>query len=60
LGDNFVCAHAGEEIRRIANTRFFIGFSRRTSPLRSIEPDRPKEVHKGYLLKRKRFALFVC
>jgi hypothetical protein len=28
LGSNLVCAHAGDEIRRIANTSFFIGFSR--------------------------------
>ena len=31
LGDNFVCAHAGDEIRRIKNTSFFIGLSRKTS-----------------------------
>lgn len=30
LGTNLVCAHAGDEIRRIANTSFFIGFSRET------------------------------
>jgi hypothetical protein len=29
LGDNFVCAHAGDEIRRIAKTSFFIGLSRK-------------------------------
>jgi hypothetical protein len=28
LGASFVCAHAGEEIRRIARMSFFIGFSR--------------------------------
>jgi hypothetical protein len=29
LGDNLVCAHAGDEIRRIAKTSFFIGLSRK-------------------------------
>jgi hypothetical protein len=28
LGSNLVCAHAGDAISRIANTSFFIGFSR--------------------------------
>jgi hypothetical protein len=28
LGAGFVCAHAGDEINRIAKTSFFIGFSR--------------------------------
>jgi hypothetical protein len=28
LGVNFVCAHAGDEIKRTANTSFFISFSR--------------------------------
>jgi hypothetical protein len=30
LGTNFVCAHAGDTTKRIANTSFFIGFSRQT------------------------------
>jgi hypothetical protein len=29
LGANFVWAHAGDEIRRIAKTSFFIGLSRK-------------------------------
>ena len=29
LGDELVCAHAGDEIRRIAKTSFFIGLSRK-------------------------------
>jgi len=29
LGSNFVWAHAGDEIRRIAKTSFFIGLSRK-------------------------------
>jgi hypothetical protein len=28
LGVNFVCAQAGDEIKRIASTSFFIAFSR--------------------------------
>jgi hypothetical protein len=35
LGDNFVWAHAGEEIRRIAKTSFFIGPSRK---MYAVEP----------------------
>jgi hypothetical protein len=33
-----------------------MGFSRH-APVRPIEPDRPKEVHKAYLASRKRFEL---
>jgi hypothetical protein len=29
LGDELVCAHAGDEIRRIAKTSLFIGLSRK-------------------------------
>jgi hypothetical protein len=38
LGTNFVCAQAGEAIKRIKNTSFFIGFSRRrgSAPLNRI------------------------
>jgi glycosyltransferase A (GT-A) superfamily protein (DUF2064 family) len=59
LGSNLVCAHAGDAISRIANTSFFIGFSRH-APVLPIEPDRPKEVHKAYLVSRKRLSLFAC
>jgi hypothetical protein len=49
LGGNFVCAHAGDAIRRMANTSFFISFSRRKcADLASIQPERSKEVHKPY------------
>jgi hypothetical protein len=36
LGTNFVCAHAGDEIRRIASTSLFIGLSRETCAVRSL------------------------
>ena len=35
LGNNFVCAHAGDAIKRMANTSFFIGLSRETCAVRS-------------------------
>ena len=35
LGTNFVCAHAGDEIRRIARISFFMDFSRE---IRAIWP----------------------
>jgi len=47
LGTNFVCAHAGDEIRRIARTSFFIGFSRATRCSTPIEPDRAGEVQRS-------------
>jgi hypothetical protein len=47
LGDNLVCAHAGDETRRIANTSFFISISRGPCAVRPIEPDQSKEVHKA-------------
>src|SRR5216683_2257679 len=59
LGSNLVCAQAGDAISRIANTSFFIGLSR-NAPVRPIEPDRPKEVHKACLASRKRLSLFAC
>jgi hypothetical protein len=34
LGTNFVCAHAGDEIKRMASTSCFIGFSRGTCAVR--------------------------
>jgi hypothetical protein len=33
LGTNFVCAHAGDEIKRIASTSFFIALSRGTGAI---------------------------
>jgi hypothetical protein len=36
LGNNFVCAHAGDAIKRMANTSFFIGFSRETCTVRPL------------------------
>jgi hypothetical protein len=35
LGGNFVWAHAGDEIRRIAKTSFFIGLSRKMYAIQS-------------------------
>ncbi len=35
LGDNFVWAHTGDEIRRIAKTSFFIGPSRKMYAIQS-------------------------
>src|SRR5258708_18819811 len=51
LGNNFVCAHAGDAIKRMANASFFIGFSRETCRSASIEADWPKEVHRGCWLR---------
>jgi hypothetical protein len=36
LGTNFVCAHAGDEIRRIARTSFFMDFSREIRAIWSL------------------------
>jgi hypothetical protein len=34
LGNNFACAQAGDAIKRMANTSFFISFSRKTCTVR--------------------------
>jgi hypothetical protein len=51
FGAKFVCAQAGEAITRtIANTSFFIGFSRgRCAPSVAIEPDRPADIYRNIL-----------
>jgi hypothetical protein len=52
LGNNLVCAQAGDAIRRIANTSFFISFSQDMRRSAFIEPDRLKEVHKVIGIER--------
>jgi hypothetical protein len=46
LGGNLVCAHAGDAISKIANTSFFMGFSRKacSAPAALNRMDRGKSI----------------
>jgi hypothetical protein len=52
LGTNFVCAHAGDEIKRIARTSFFIGFARATRAVQPLLNRIGQEKSNGYGVRR--------